>query len=108
METLFLTMPDQTTETIHLSGDCSIAALKHHLENELFLPVNTQHLISNSVELSDDVLLADLDTDTLNMVYLLPGGCRYKKATSMFRWKWKKKRTRRLQRKRRKMRMRAR
>ena len=36
------------------------------------------------------------------------GGCRYKKATSMFRWKWKKKRTKRLQRKRRKLRMRAR
>ena len=106
-----------SSAVLPVSGDISVEALKHCIENEFFIPAAQQHLYVGCEKLADnEAILSDISLDDGTVVTLtmqcLGGGprdsSRYKKASSAFRWKWKKKRTRRLQKKRRKMRMRAR
>ena len=104
-------LPNGNYKSIDLHPYISIGALKHILENILFIPTKHQRLmVENDILHDDSIILDDVMQNrfVIHMLLDIHGGCRYKKSTSMFRWKWKKKRTKRLQRKRRKMRMRAR
>ncbi len=104
-------LPNGKHLSLDIAPEKSIQALKHTLEDILFIPAKQQRLMVEDEYLEDEhAIIDDVMQDRFVMYLLLDihGGCRYKKATSMFRWKWKKKRTKRLQRKRRKMRMRAR
>jgi hypothetical protein len=104
-------LPNGKYLSMDVVPDITIKALKHTLENILFIPANQQRLVVEDQELHDEQAILEDVMEHRFVIHLLldvHGGCRYKKATSMFRWKWKKKRTKRLQRKRRKMRMRAR
>ena len=104
-------LPNGKNLSLDIAPEKSIRALKHTLEDILFIPAKQQRLVVEDQELDNDDEIIDEVMQNRLVIHLLldiHGGCRYKKATSMFRWKWKKKRTKRLQRKRRKMRMRAR
>lgn len=104
-------LPNGKNLSLDIAPEKSIRALKHTLEDILFIPAKQQRLVVEDQELDNDDEIIDEVMQNRFVIHLLldiHGGCRYKKATSMFRWKWKKKRTKRLQRKRRKMRMRAR
>tara|TARA_Y100000816_G_C25984201_1_gene514008 strand:- start:470 stop:799 length:330 start_codon:yes stop_codon:yes gene_type:complete len=109
MPIILLITPGELTVPLEVNESINVLALKHIIQNALYVPNEYQQLYHNDILLEDDYILDDLDDNIFRLLYEIKGGgCRYKKAKSCFRWKWKKKRIRRLQRKRRKMRIRSR
>tara|TARA_Y100000746_G_C15420743_1_gene414246 strand:+ start:295 stop:624 length:330 start_codon:yes stop_codon:yes gene_type:complete len=89
----------------------TIPQLKNLIEDNEYIPSNSQYLVCNDKILVNGTLEDNQVEDTNNIyvnLRILGGACRYKKATSRLRWKTKLKRMRRLKRIRRKNRLRSR
>lgn len=89
----------------------TIPQLKNLIEDNEYIPSNSQYLVCNDKILLNGTLEDNQLEDTNNIyvnLRILGGACRYKKATSRLRWKTKLKRMRRLKRIRRKNRLRSR
>jgi|TARA_B100000902_G_scaffold117790_2_gene118447 hypothetical protein len=89
----------------------TIPQLKNLIEDNEYIPSNSQYLVCNDKILVNGTLEDNQLEDTNNIyvnLRILGGACRYKKATSRLRWKTKLKRMRRLKRIRRKNRLRSR
>lgn len=100
------------TSTLDVDGALTVGQLKAVVEDESFIPSDLMRLRVGGRNLTEGTLDDNAISDGSTVELLLNGmgggeASRYKKSTSMMRWKWKKKRTKRLQRKRRKMRARA-
>ena len=89
----------------------TIPQLKNLIEDNEYIPSNSQYLVCNDKILVNGTL-EDNQLEDNNNIYvnlrILGAACRYIKATSRLRWKTKLKRMRRLKRIRRKNRLRSR
>jgi hypothetical protein len=89
----------------------TIPQLKNLIEDNEYIPSNSQYLVCNDKILLNGTLEDNQleNTDNIEVhLRILGGSCRYKKASSRLRWKTKLKRMRRLKRIRRKNRLRSR
>ena len=89
----------------------TIPQLKNLIEDNEYIPSNSQYLVCNDKILVNGTLEDNQLEDTNNIyvnLRILGGACRYKKPTSRLRWKTKLNRMRRLKRIRRKNRLRSR
>ena len=99
------------SEVYDVDEALTIPQLKHVIEDNTYIPIDSQYLVCNNRILNKGTL-EDNGVENECNIYLnlrIKGGsCRYKKATSRLRWKTKLKRMRRLKRARRKNRLRSR
>ena len=99
------------SEVYEVDEALTIPQLKNLIEDNEYIPSNSQYLVCNDKILVNGTLEDNQLEDTNNIyvnLRILGGACRYKKATSRLRWKTKLKRMRRLKRIRRKNRLRSR
>ncbi len=99
------------SEVYDVDEALTIPQLKNLIEDNEYIPSNSQYLVCNDKILVNGTLEDNQLEDTNNIyvnLRILGGACRYKKATSRLRWKTKLKRMRRLKRIRRKNRLRSR
>ena len=99
------------SQVYHVDEALTIPQLKNLIEDNEYIPSNSQYLVCNDKILVNGTLEDNQLEDTNNIyvnLRILGGACRYKKATSRLRWKTKLKRMRRLKRIRRKNRLRSR
>ena len=107
---LFITFNDKS-ELYDVDKALTIPQLKHVIENNTYIPTDSQYLICNNRILNNGTLEDNGLENECNIhlnLRIKGGSCRYKKSTSRLRWKTKLKRMRRLKRSRRKARLRSR